>query len=263
MPPHKVSDATRKRFAELARLRQGPDGRWESNARKAMVRKAKRASMKIGPLFARARAKKAARDIEALRQAKALTRELEDIRDEAGLLQLVGRLNGISVTAAVLRRSSLPQALRRVVDRCPAVGRVAQPVLWRWRCIYRQEVDKVKAAATSPSAAVRAARAARAGAGTAAEGPCTPAAVRRRRSASASSSVSSSSSSSSTSSSSLQAPSSVAKSTPPKDPQAAPQRRWRRLRQKSIKALMAPVGRGEAPARQAGKAHVGSGRLRN
>eukprot|EP00403_Amphidinium_massartii_P018894 CAMPEP_0178430752 /NCGR_PEP_ID=MMETSP0689_2-20121128/31483_1 /TAXON_ID=160604 /ORGANISM="Amphidinium massartii, Strain CS-259" /LENGTH=143 /DNA_ID=CAMNT_0020052621 /DNA_START=74 /DNA_END=505 /DNA_ORIENTATION=+ len=48
-----MTEAARKRRAVLARLQQGPDGRWESNKRKAMVRAVKRQSVDLRTMIAK------------------------------------------------------------------------------------------------------------------------------------------------------------------------------------------------------------------
>ena len=95
------TEATRRRRAALARSRQGPDGKWETNAKKAMARRAKQRSLRIGPLLA---AKAEALHSEQLRRA---VRAAEALRtcDGAGLGKLLRELKGLSMSSKVMQRS--------------------------------------------------------------------------------------------------------------------------------------------------------------
>eukprot|EP00930_Biecheleria_cincta_P070389 TRINITY_DN58026_c0_g1_i1.p1 TRINITY_DN58026_c0_g1~~TRINITY_DN58026_c0_g1_i1.p1 ORF type:complete len:253 (-),score=38.41 TRINITY_DN58026_c0_g1_i1:62-820(-) len=195
------NEATRRRRAQLARLRQGPNGKWESNAKKTQAWLAKRTSFKLADLLARARAVP-----PALTEAMALATELRCVDSEAGLQMLRKRLEALQVTALILRKSMIPKDLKDVAKRCPTTTGMVQPLLAKWRDIFRQEVSKFNTKLDNTKASAQASAGSAVVLAEAASDSLLVASshgrVVRKRCSSASSSSSSTSSSSSSSSSS-------------------------------------------------------------
>mmetsp|Transcript_14427 Transcript_14427/g.23661 ORF Transcript_14427/g.23661 Transcript_14427/m.23661 type:complete len:276 (+) Transcript_14427:62-889(+) len=150
----KETEATRKRRAALARERQNQFGRWESNAQKARARKARRTSLRLAPLFERSRAKKAAVEASAVRDARGCGSELESAQDEASVIDILARLDGLEVSPLTLRRTMIGRKVNDAMKRFPAVGSACKRLLTKWRAAFRRDVAKAKEVATSPSKAV-------------------------------------------------------------------------------------------------------------
>eukprot|EP00913_Durusdinium_trenchii_P003761 g3482.t1 len=81
MPKRRETEATRRRRAQLAKYRQGPNGKWESNAKKAVAIRVKRQSLRIGPLLASCKAKKVALEARNFQAALRLVKERWKMRD--------------------------------------------------------------------------------------------------------------------------------------------------------------------------------------
>lgn len=164
----KQSEATRKRRSELCKARQGQNGKWESNAKKVLARKARRSSLKIGTLFERGKSKRAARDAVTLAEAKDIAKKLGNlaatnstgaVAEQVPLIPtaLFLSIEALIVTGALLRRTTLVQALRSAAALSPVDKQRAAPLLAQWRTIFRQDVEKAKEAAADKQRAIRAA----------------------------------------------------------------------------------------------------------
>eukprot|EP00747_Dinoflagellata_sp_TGD_P212162 gnl/TRDRNA2_/TRDRNA2_85283_c0_seq1.p1 gnl/TRDRNA2_/TRDRNA2_85283_c0~~gnl/TRDRNA2_/TRDRNA2_85283_c0_seq1.p1 ORF type:complete len:258 (+),score=50.39 gnl/TRDRNA2_/TRDRNA2_85283_c0_seq1:72-845(+) len=247
------TEATRKKRARIAKERQGPDGKWETNERKAAVRKARAHSKKIGGIFGRSLAKKAAADASALKEAQELVAALEAVASADGIRGLMPRLERLPATAAIFVKTRIPVVTTAALKRFPDAKRVVAPLLVRWRSAYRQDVQKAKEAASSPCATAQAAKksaAAESASATSATTPVrnagasahvagTPTPVTRKRKGSGEPSDSTSSSSSDSDSSSSSKPV-VVQQVPAETP--AGRKRPKILKQKRISAFFAPQG---------------------
>ncbi|CAK9061242.1 unnamed protein product [Durusdinium trenchii] len=143
MPKRRETEATRRRRAQLAKYRQGPNGKWESNAKKAVAIRVKRQSLRIGPLLASCKAKKVALEARNFQAALRLVKDLRDCSDEACLQSLIGEISSLSVTAPLLRRTLIPKVLREVSARFPNVREQVTPIIAKWRAVYAQEEQRV------------------------------------------------------------------------------------------------------------------------
>eukprot|EP00928_Gymnodinium_smaydae_P005470 TRINITY_DN1185_c2_g1_i1.p2 TRINITY_DN1185_c2_g1~~TRINITY_DN1185_c2_g1_i1.p2 ORF type:complete len:412 (-),score=119.61 TRINITY_DN1185_c2_g1_i1:153-1388(-) len=139
MVVRRLTLATRKHLARLARLRQGPDGKWETNRKKQALRKVRRGCARIGEAFSAAGQRHAAEEAEGIASASALARELESVKDAATLRGLFPKLEAVFVTSAVLRRSGIIAALLDAARRCRSSrNRNVVRLLARWRETYRR-----------------------------------------------------------------------------------------------------------------------------
>lgn len=154
----KESEATRKRRADHARYQQGLNGKWESNENKAKARKVRRACSRLAPMFERARARKKAADSAGLREARALSAEIEAATDEQEILALMPRLGNVTITPAILRKTLIAKKLNAIARRVPAVKGAVQSVIAKWKATFRNDVAKAKEAAEAPGSAARKAR---------------------------------------------------------------------------------------------------------
>jgi len=213
--------ATRKRRAELARNRQGLNGKWESNAKKAKARIVRMSSHRIGEMLEKSKAKKAEQDEKSLLKTKKLAKALKAVPDEATFKSLVAELNTLPVTASALKRTLIPKLLREVSSRFPVAKHEVATIIARWRQVFQE--DKQAKALSSSQREVAAPKA------------------KPRPSKKRSVSVESSSSSSS-SSASEEKPRTPARSVPAPSAQTPPPRRpiSKMLKQKSISSFLAP-----------------------
>jgi len=203
----RVTEATRRRFAQLSRQRQGLDGKWESNKKKAAARLARRKTCRLGVLFEDAQAKQLAVQAQSLDAARFKVKELSQVREGSELKELIAQLERLPVTARILQQTMLPRALQQAMRRLPAAAAAGRRLWLRWRDAFRQDLAKAQEAKSCPSAAVRASQvvpSATSGppaAASAGPAPAASAAEKRPRGASASSSSASESASESSSSS--------------------------------------------------------------
>eukprot|EP00929_Paragymnodinium_shiwhaense_P106117 TRINITY_DN7126_c0_g1_i1.p1 TRINITY_DN7126_c0_g1~~TRINITY_DN7126_c0_g1_i1.p1 ORF type:complete len:265 (+),score=83.46 TRINITY_DN7126_c0_g1_i1:65-859(+) len=208
----KMSEARRKKQAQLARERQGTNGRWESNKKKAAARAAKRRCGKLQLMFAGSEAQRKAKLMASYKAAVTLLKKLDAVANGSAFAVLLKELRKLTVNARLLQKTLLPKKLTQAADRlgeqADEVRPVVKALLARWRQVFREDMAKKQAEASQPSRAVAKAAATGGAAGSAAAGPAAladatrePARNRRERSRSASSSSSSSSGSSSSSSS--------------------------------------------------------------
>lgn len=167
LPRRRESEQTRKRRSLLCKQRQGPDGKWETNQKKAQVRAARRKSLKLGTLFDRCKEKNLVSDQTVLRETRELAAEAEKVlqaadKDAAGKLlkALLPRLNALAVTGDVLRRTKICRTLLEASKRSPALRCQVGHLLNRWKEVYRADVRRAQELAEAPSLAARAARAA-------------------------------------------------------------------------------------------------------
>lgn len=158
MPPKLVRRretlATRKLRARLAKERQGTNGKWESNKKKAAARLARRQSLKLNPIFKGLHAQKACAEAEALKRAMAKTHALKTVSDASALLGIIAELDKLQVSANLLKQTKLPKVLQEAVRRFPAALGAGHRLRTRWRDVFRQDLAKLQEAAASPSAAV-------------------------------------------------------------------------------------------------------------
>jgi len=156
------SASTRKRRAVLARNRQGLDGKWESNAKKAKARAARRACDRLGSVFARSQARRMAADA-LYRFAQEQVQRLRSVpdEDEEGLCTVLRALQEIQVTAKLLKRTLLPKELLGALKRCckktSGTKTRAKALIEHWRKLFREDVHRTQDAALQPSIMVRAA----------------------------------------------------------------------------------------------------------
>ncbi|CAE7531253.1 unnamed protein product [Symbiodinium sp. CCMP2456] len=132
------SEATRRRRAALAKYRQGLNGKWESNAKKALAKRVKQKSLRIGPLLARCKAAQDASLEKNLAKAQKLVKVLQEA-DQEVLPQLVPQLESLPVTAALLRRTLIPKFLRETACKFPSIKSKVTPIIQKWRKIYVED----------------------------------------------------------------------------------------------------------------------------
>ncbi|CAE7867585.1 unnamed protein product [Symbiodinium microadriaticum] len=132
------SEATRRRRAALAKYRQGLNGKWESNAKKALAKRVKQKSLRIGPLLARCKAAQDASLERNLAKAQKLVKVLQEA-DQDVLSQLVPQLESLPVTAALLRRTLIPKFLRETACKFPSIKSKVTPIIQKWREIYVED----------------------------------------------------------------------------------------------------------------------------
>mmetsp|Transcript_83027 Transcript_83027/g.130598 ORF Transcript_83027/g.130598 Transcript_83027/m.130598 type:complete len:356 (-) Transcript_83027:105-1172(-) len=119
IPLRRETLATRKLRARIARERQGPDGKWETNQKKREVRSVKRKCKKLNHVFAEVRSKRLTDEIAAINEAKQLLAELTRIAKPKALKDLMPRLEMLAVSPALLRQSpSVLDALTTAAKTC-------------------------------------------------------------------------------------------------------------------------------------------------
>mmetsp|Transcript_127058 Transcript_127058/g.219121 ORF Transcript_127058/g.219121 Transcript_127058/m.219121 type:complete len:378 (+) Transcript_127058:54-1187(+) len=119
IPRRRETAATRRLRARIARERQGPNGRWESNQKKKEARIAKRKSMKLSSVFDAVRSKRLADEAAAFGMFDTLIADLNEVGKAAQLREMMPRLQGLAVTASLLRKSpSILEALLAASKRC-------------------------------------------------------------------------------------------------------------------------------------------------
>eukprot|EP00928_Gymnodinium_smaydae_P000305 TRINITY_DN10115_c1_g2_i1.p1 TRINITY_DN10115_c1_g2~~TRINITY_DN10115_c1_g2_i1.p1 ORF type:complete len:376 (-),score=49.88 TRINITY_DN10115_c1_g2_i1:96-1223(-) len=142
------SEVTRRKLSKLARERQGVNGRWESNEKKAAARAVRRKTLRLGPLFQTLRARAACAQANALAAAQASARELEAAGaagDDLAVLVALRALEPLPVTAKLLRATMLPRRVREATRCCPAAQETAHRLISRWRDAFRVEVERSRA----------------------------------------------------------------------------------------------------------------------
>ncbi|CAE7220328.1 unnamed protein product [Symbiodinium natans] len=132
------SEATRRRRAVLAKYRQGLNGKWESNAKKALARRAKQKSRHIGPMLASCKAAQVARAEQNLAKAQKFVEVLKEANQDV-LRQMVPQLDSLPVTGSLLRRTLIPKYLRESACRCPGLKSKVAPIIQKWRRIYLED----------------------------------------------------------------------------------------------------------------------------
>ncbi|CAE7215542.1 unnamed protein product [Symbiodinium pilosum] len=145
------SEATRRRRAALAKYRQGLNGKWESNAKKAIARKVKQKSLRTGPMLAQCKAVQDAYDAQNLAKAQKLVEALKEA-NQATLEELVPQLESLKVTGMLLRRTLIPKVLRESASKFPSIKSKVTPIIQRWRAIFveeKQTLSKDKKEASS------------------------------------------------------------------------------------------------------------------
>lgn len=165
--------ATRLWRARLARERQGPNGRWESNQKKQEARIVKRKSAKLDAVFEAAKSKRLADEAAAFSISEGLVAELMKVSKASALRRLMPRLESLAVSASLLRRSpSIVEALTDASKRCKKMSKdeavVALLAAWEERlqastprvrlsskCAFEKnpEVSRTPPAASKPGAA--------------------------------------------------------------------------------------------------------------
>lgn len=163
MVRHQISEQTRRRFAELSRKRQGVNGRWESNEKKAKFNAVKRASARLGPMMERCREKHMANTKQRVLEIQCLIRDLDAATSEAVAKRALEQLSSIKVTALILRKTSVPKLVWELSKRFPSVCPIVKLLLSDWRQTFRKDVAHAREAAQAPSLAVRVAKKAKAG----------------------------------------------------------------------------------------------------
>lgn len=165
IPLRRETLATRKLRARLARERQGPDGKWETNQKKKEVRLVKRRCKKLNNAFDAVRSKRLADEALAPGLAKELNSELGAITKAESLKGLMPRLESLAVTPALLVQSpSILDTLVSAVKRCK-IGKddkvfrsTVLDLANKWQAIKRKSKPKhrmsSKRAAPSESAIV-------------------------------------------------------------------------------------------------------------
>eukprot|EP00929_Paragymnodinium_shiwhaense_P050806 TRINITY_DN25593_c0_g1_i1.p1 TRINITY_DN25593_c0_g1~~TRINITY_DN25593_c0_g1_i1.p1 ORF type:complete len:491 (-),score=149.88 TRINITY_DN25593_c0_g1_i1:77-1549(-) len=126
--------AMRKHYARLAKERQGPDGKWESNAKKRMVRRVKKSCTKLGTAF---EAMKVQRELdeqascEAVPELAAALKKVSRVKD---LRTVLKRLEALVVTPRVREQTpSIAEALLAAAKRCrKSLDEAVIQMLQRW-----------------------------------------------------------------------------------------------------------------------------------
>lgn len=162
------SESTRKRRQQLAKDRQGQDGKWESNKKKAAFRLAKRRSLKVDGLLQQANQRWHTEQREVLREGKRLAMELREVGDEVSLLKTIAALELWPVSAKLMKLTLMPRWLSDAAKKYPRALKVATRLQKRWREIFRTDMAKqreaVARAGQAPAAAPASAPAAGSGA---------------------------------------------------------------------------------------------------
>mmetsp|Transcript_8558 Transcript_8558/g.20332 ORF Transcript_8558/g.20332 Transcript_8558/m.20332 type:complete len:202 (-) Transcript_8558:21-626(-) len=135
------SEATRRRRAAWARYRQGLNGKWESNAKKALARRVKQKCLRIGPMLAQTKAAADARAAQDLKKARKLVQALKHA-DEEALRKLLPELKALPVTSSLLRRTLIPKVLRESAAKFPDMKLKVMPIVGKWRKIYVEDKKK-------------------------------------------------------------------------------------------------------------------------
>lgn len=173
----------RKRFAQLSKERQGQDGKWESNKKKAAFRLARKKCSPLDGLLKRAHERGVSEQAQALTEAARLVQELKKVSDLQALLKIVDALETLPVSAKLLKRTLLPRVLNDATQKFPAALGASNRLRQRWRDAFREDLAKLKAAASSPSLAVATAKALQASSAAASSVPVPSAAASRSASA--------------------------------------------------------------------------------
>mmetsp|Transcript_90652 Transcript_90652/g.259259 ORF Transcript_90652/g.259259 Transcript_90652/m.259259 type:complete len:312 (-) Transcript_90652:49-984(-) len=179
----RVTLQTRKRFAQLSKERQGQDGKWESNKKKAAFRLARKKCSPLDGLLKHAHERGVSEQAQALTEAAKLVKELKKVSDLQALLKIVDALETLPVSAKLLKRTLLPRVLNDATQKFPAALGASNRLRQRWRDAFREDLAKLKAAASSPSVAVATAKALQASSAAASSMPAPSAAASRSASA--------------------------------------------------------------------------------
>lgn len=139
IPLRRETMATRRLRARLARERQGPDGKWETNRKKTEVRSVKRKCAKLGSAFDAMRNRRLTEEAAAIDGAKDLIIKLRHMI-AAGWQDLMAQLESMAVTPKLFRQSpSLFDALLDAAKRCRKSKDTAVALLLaKWRKMNRE-----------------------------------------------------------------------------------------------------------------------------
>merc|ERR1719498_2263162 len=107
IPTRRETMATRRIRARLARERQGPDGKWETNKKKKEVRIVKRKCAKLGSAFEAMRHRRLADEEAAMDGARDLIVKLRRTSKASQLQELLPKLEGMAVTPKLFRQSPM------------------------------------------------------------------------------------------------------------------------------------------------------------
>lgn len=146
--------STRLRRVQLARERQGPDGKWESNKKKAAAQLAKRKSLGLRQVFQGLEQKQMLMHTNIFKEASARAAELESVCDAATLLRIIADLERIPITAKLLQKTWLPPKLQGAMQRLPSTRAEGKRLLSCWRDKFREDMANLRERALSPSLAV-------------------------------------------------------------------------------------------------------------
>jgi len=140
IPLRRETLATRRLRARIARERQGPDGKWETNRKKREVRIVKRKCKKLNNVFDEVRNKRLADEIAAIDGAKKLLAELSDITKATTLKAFMPRLEILEVSPTLLRQSpSILDVLVSAAKRCrKSKDDVISRLVSTWQAIKRE-----------------------------------------------------------------------------------------------------------------------------
>lgn len=156
IPVRRQTLATRKLRARLARERQGPDGKWETNQKKKEVRIVKKKCSKLTQSFEAMRCRRLADEAAAMDAAPGLLAQLGRASKASELAKLMPQLGSLAVTPDLLQQCALADALLAAAKRCRrGKHRLVANLLTSWRRICKEE--KIKADATVSDATLSAA----------------------------------------------------------------------------------------------------------
>jgi len=141
-----LAEATRRRLSHLCRLRQGPDGKWETNERKALARRARKTSRRLTELFGNQASEKNADEALQMAKAQKLAAKLK-VAEELSDSDL-RRLKGLRVTPLLLKKTMISREVRAASIRIRAFAPAARRLLADWRKAYRAACSQGRARAT-------------------------------------------------------------------------------------------------------------------
>jgi len=221
----KQSEQTRKKRSQLSRQRQGTNGKWESNAKKAAALLAKRKTLKLNPLFKDLKAKQALMRSKIFREAVEFASLLKKVDNEEALQFMITKLKALPAGVRLLKHTRLPIILQAAAKRVPAASAAAKELREIWREAFRRDLQRLQEKARAKAAPPRVSGPQAAAAQTEARPPppvrsATPAA----RPSAARRSDSSSSSSSSSSDSDGVVEVTPTKASPPTGTQSSPEK---------------------------------------
>lgn len=133
-----LTPAQHRRMSYNSKRRQGQNGKWETNKRKADARAVVRQTAKIDPLIAKGQHVSGATEEKQLRQARKFTKKLQGMAGSPQLALLLPKLKRLKISPVVLCSTDIGEALADVTKRLkltPLVSKVATALLEKWSLV--------------------------------------------------------------------------------------------------------------------------------